>query len=1086
MSAALQLGSRLGDLTLVEVLGSGSIGTVYGAVSPHGQPVAVKIAHPAADGGGVLQGDWIRREGRLAARLHHPHIVRVLGLGEYGEGADARPFLVLARVDGESLERRADRMSTAEIVRLADQLLGALGYAHDAGVLHLDLSPNNILIRRSDGAALLTDFGLASPRDRREGNERTMVAGTPGYMSPEQALGAGGVGPWSDLYALGAVLHRLVVGFAPHGGADSQEILRRTLQQDALPVRERPGLNLGKDACAVIDALLARGPEDRPVHALEARARWREATRHVDTPAAVEALAPTPAIGLRRGTWVATQAMDLPAATGQPTEPELSVRTAVLATPGRGLSRPSQAPPDDGGRGPLVEELADGLLGGGGVTWLCGARGTGRTYVLDAVRRSLHRRDVAEAHCTGRRATDSPPMEVLAALAVELVGAALGPPWVVAERLALALDAVGAGGLRHGRAALTQGVLGLARRPLIGGARYEVFRAMQQLRPPGRALALLVDDADRMDADSAAVLRDLARGGVGVLLVVESPPDGIDEQDHVVTLPALSAERRQALAGGDEALASSAHVLADLALLGTLHRDLSGDAGSRLADALSRLAAPERDVLAILASLEGEAPARALDELVVDDGTHAEARAALMEVGWIRPVPRPVARSETWVRGAAPCLDARVQADGARITDGAIARWLARRCFDQSLGVWSRVASLASVEAPRLRAFASAEVGRRAAAVQRADAATWMSAALAIGEGVDVGALHVELAQVHSESGESDRAIEHASRGLTQLDERPLLRSRALQTLGRCAAERGDVHGSQLHLRDAVAAIEAMPASDPLELASALASLAWQLGYGMGDATEAIPLMQRALASAERVDAPLFRARLCGRLGAIQLRAGDWDGQLATNLTDLGLSLLGGDVAGVVRAHINLGVCLTNRGALTMARAHTEEACAIARAHGSWAAAHIAENNLATIAVDQGRDDAAAEHVAHANRLAARRGVSPLCETHAVQVRLGLRRGDRAAAEAALAMMQSVARGAERPLCARMASLVEDDAAPVAALLAEGPIADPYDRLTCELVVRGRAGAAVWPDVLEALDALGADPALERRRWLEA
>ncbi|MCA9616072.1 MAG: protein kinase, partial [Myxococcales bacterium] len=122
-------------------LGRGGVGVVLEALAPDGRRVALKIAH--AD---VMpwRHEWLRREASLAARLRHPHVVELLTSGELDDG---RPFLVFEHVQGRSLEECADTLDGPAIVRLGRELLGALGYAHDAGVLHLDVSPSNVLLR---------------------------------------------------------------------------------------------------------------------------------------------------------------------------------------------------------------------------------------------------------------------------------------------------------------------------------------------------------------------------------------------------------------------------------------------------------------------------------------------------------------------------------------------------------------------------------------------------------------------------------------------------------------------------------------------------------------------------------------------------------------------------------------------------------------------------------------------------------------------------------------------------------------------------------------------------------------------------
>ena len=242
---------------------------------------------------------------------------------------------------------------------------------------------------------------------------------------------------------------------------------------------------------------------------------------------------------------------------------------------------------------------------------------------------------------------------------------------------------------------------------------------------------------------------------------------------------------------------------------------------------------------------------------------------------------------------------------------------------------------------------------------------------------------------------------------------------------------------------------------------------------------------------AAEVDTPAFQARLCGRLGANQLRAGDWDGQLATNLRDLGLSGIASDISGVMRAHINLGVCYTNRGLLGLARAHTAEAARLADDHGILRAGQIAWNNLAMIAADEGRW-ADAEAAAEASRERCSSDALEVAETWEVLLRCRLAAGDRSGAREALAVLERKATGAERPLAVRAAARfleASDAVAALEAILAEG-IGDPYDRAKTQLALadaRRAAGDSAGADSLEreadeVLRFLGADPALERRR----
>jgi eukaryotic-like serine/threonine-protein kinase len=198
-----------GRYRLVERLGAGGMATVYRARDEQlGREVAVKVIgeRHALDPLFVRRFRW---EAQLGARLAHPNIVAVLDAG-----TQPRDFIVTELVrglDAATLLGRRARLTPGEIVDIVVQVCDALAHAHARGVIHLDVSPGNVLIAEADGTAKLADFGLASEAIESPVGRVRRVMGTPGYVAPEITCGAKPT-PRSDLYSLGAVAYRLLLG----------------------------------------------------------------------------------------------------------------------------------------------------------------------------------------------------------------------------------------------------------------------------------------------------------------------------------------------------------------------------------------------------------------------------------------------------------------------------------------------------------------------------------------------------------------------------------------------------------------------------------------------------------------------------------------------------------------------------------------------------------------------------------------------------------------------------------------------------------------------------------------------------------
>lgn len=247
---------RIDGLTIGAALGEGAHARVWAAVDAHGREVAVKVLRHRDD---ELAASRLRREARVLDALEHPGIVRLLGAGETADGA---PYLVMERLEGESLRERlagdglADEAEAWSVLRAVAEALGA---AHSMGVLHRDVTSGNVIFDGHDRVRLC-DFGLArraaDPTVSRDGAS----TGTPAYMAPEQWWGAG-VDERTDVYGLGALLFEALTGTPPWEGEDPAELIHRVATSDPPSAAER-GARLEVDR--FLGRCLARSSEDRP------------------------------------------------------------------------------------------------------------------------------------------------------------------------------------------------------------------------------------------------------------------------------------------------------------------------------------------------------------------------------------------------------------------------------------------------------------------------------------------------------------------------------------------------------------------------------------------------------------------------------------------------------------------------------------------------------------------------------------------------------------------------------------------------------------------------------------------------------
>lgn len=258
---------RLADYRVLEVVGSGGMGLVLRAEDIKlRRQVALKTMKPsiAESPSAKLR---FTREAQATAALEHDHIVPIYQVGE-DRGV---PFIAMQFLKGESLRSRLDRktrLSDAEVVRLGKEVASGLALAHDHGLIHRDIKPDNIWLEEKTDRAKILDFGLVSASVEDEGLTHSgTVLGTPRYMSPEQAL-AHPIDHRCDLFSLGSVLYHAAAGQAPFSGNNFTSTLIAVAHQPPMPL-QKAAPELNPDVAAAIMRLLEKDPGNRPQSAAE-------------------------------------------------------------------------------------------------------------------------------------------------------------------------------------------------------------------------------------------------------------------------------------------------------------------------------------------------------------------------------------------------------------------------------------------------------------------------------------------------------------------------------------------------------------------------------------------------------------------------------------------------------------------------------------------------------------------------------------------------------------------------------------------------------------------------------------------------
>ncbi|MER5312918.1 serine/threonine-protein kinase [Streptomyces sp. NPDC002773] len=255
-----------GRYELATVIGQGGMGQVWTAYDGRlDRRVAVKLLRPATMTGPATAADELRRrfvrECRVTAHVDHPGLVTVHDAGSEGDDL----YLVMQYVEGADL---ADHLAEHDpypwpwAVSVAAQLCAVLAAVHAVPIVHRDLKPRNVIVR-PDGSVVVLDLGVASvlDADTTRLTHTGSPIGSPSYMAPEQAMG-GAVGPSTDLYALGVLLHELLSGDVPFAGSTALGVLHRHLYEPPVPLRQlRPEVPEALEALVL--RLLAKDPRER-------------------------------------------------------------------------------------------------------------------------------------------------------------------------------------------------------------------------------------------------------------------------------------------------------------------------------------------------------------------------------------------------------------------------------------------------------------------------------------------------------------------------------------------------------------------------------------------------------------------------------------------------------------------------------------------------------------------------------------------------------------------------------------------------------------------------------------------------------
>ena len=250
---------KIHEFQVLKLIGRGGMGVVFECYDTKLQRnVALKLMSPQL----LIDGDAstrFLREARSAARINHPNVVTVHGVGEI----QRLPYLVMELIHGLSLEERLNRapVDFEELARISIQSAAGLAAAHEQGILHRDIKPANIILDEKSGMAKITDFGLACTTEGSKLTQTGLLVGTPDYLSPEQASG-GEVDHRSDLFSLGSVMYTMCCGEPPFTGPSMVTTLENVRAMQPTPIKQK-NRQVPNWFQKIVTQLLEKEPGDR-------------------------------------------------------------------------------------------------------------------------------------------------------------------------------------------------------------------------------------------------------------------------------------------------------------------------------------------------------------------------------------------------------------------------------------------------------------------------------------------------------------------------------------------------------------------------------------------------------------------------------------------------------------------------------------------------------------------------------------------------------------------------------------------------------------------------------------------------------